>query len=122
VAGGVADASRGSPLLVAVAFRIGSDESSGVRQSRAVYICEGGRPDMSKDKEIDALRARVGLLRKEVKASRSESEALRRGVTAARQWIAKNDNTKATKALDRGVKTADGHRTKANEHRDADEG
>ena len=77
---------------------------------------------MSKDKEIDALRARVDLLRKEVKASRSESEALRRGATRAKHWIAKNDNAKATMALDRGIKTADGHRKKANEHRDIHEG
>ncbi|GIM98054.1 hypothetical protein [Paractinoplanes toevensis] len=77
---------------------------------------------MSKDKEIEALRARVDLLRNEVKAARSESEALRRGATSAKGWITKNDSAKATTALDRGIKTANGHRAKANEYRDADEG
>ncbi|WP_212988906.1 hypothetical protein, partial [Actinoplanes auranticolor] len=81
-----------------------------------------GRPDVSKDKEIEALRARVGLLAKEVRASRSESEALRRGATSAKNWITKTEYAKATTALDRGIKTADGHRKKADEYRAADEG
>ena len=62
------------------------------------------------------------MLSAEVTASRSESAALRKGVTNAKKWISTKDYDKAVTALDGGKKTADGHRRDADKHRDARKG